>query len=1695
MVSVTSGGSGAQSFTVTNFGNTATNYALTVACSGNLTCGSGVPASVTVAAGASTAVGVSYTAGTGLGSGRILLRASPAGSAPADSGWLNVGVVVGGQANPVVEVGAVNPNGTLDRGGCFTAAGAPGVMYECGAFVTGHALPSLRTFGNDRAPALVYNSETAHPVLLISADVGLPNYAVKPDSVSAALTFNNYRQPLSIGIGTLTPGAVRRAAFSYDPGTSIATGLYGYTLEVSFWYGTTAHSTTAAGKVAIVNNAGSPFGVGWSLAGLSYVVSSGGDLLWVDGDGSTTVFHSTGVTGHWIGDALGQPDSLYTNGQGFIERDLKGGGKILLDANWREVAAVNRVGIGTTFEYDGSGRLAHIRTAHVLASGGLDPHLSYDFAYNTVYSSGAFLSAVQAPGLTPGTTRNVAFVVDTARNLTSITDPDSSVEQFEYNGPLAHMMSIVTDSRGSKTALGYTNPARTAWSVTRYGGGSVRNAQDVQVTYVDPRAWPLNYGLLDPAAWPGVYDGPKPVTDTADIVRVWLDRLGQPTKIRDPRFNETYLTRGDPRFPALVTQVDAPGAGGAPGGSVQGVGPRRVSLAYFNARGGLDSAVVKNPLGDGRDAVSRYAYEDALWPDFVTRATSPTGLVSLTGYDPAGNRSWQQVGTDTTRRTTFLYNAWGEVSGFRSARAAAAGEAMELMEYDTDRGNLQAVVSPLGVRTVYLKDGLGRDTLVFVPLDSVRDAYGAATGALLYQVQKNRYDIADRVRASVSIGPRMDFPVPAYSTATPWASVPAESVVVNNVYDAKHDLVAVSRTTWPDSAGVGTITTGYRYDALGRKVVEIPAMADSTRRDSTVYDAAGNVYQSITRRGKTITFTYDVLNRLTHRSVPADAAGTETRTDAPGPTWYFPFFVDSAGGTLNTTNHGSGTLAIPGEEASFSYDGAGNLTRAVNADAVVSRRYYPNGLLKTDTLKVRTYLGTDTTSHVYGLAYTYDLEGRRTQMDLPVNIVPYPGYAYGQTYHYDPTTGALDAIGHTDPAGGSFGYTYDTEGRLTTFSRNDFTEQHYYDADGRDTLRTEVKGSTGWQMHRDRTRYDLRGKQIRIATPSDSTINGYSGLGTLARSYHDAYSNSTPDQNESYTQDALGNQVTERQSSINGNQFQFDAATPITTRRYVPGTARLRGSSIGTSDSYLAGRDTTIYDDGGNRTWFFDSHGVSTPYPDSAYGIAGCSSGCETQSTSPATYVEWMRSWYGADDKLRFVDRRTCYVFQPDGHTPACNPNKEPMPNERPAFEEYRYDALGRRVLVRSRQHYACTTRCQSVVRRIVWDGDQVLAEIQAPGYTYTSATVMEQDVGFKVAAASAVVPDTSDVPPTTSTYYDGYYFGRVLYTHGPGIDHPLSIVRLEYSDSLPGPITIYPHENWNGAFDLGSYDSGSLNPPCKLLHSSGLTTPFQVFTPEPGGGGETKSIPTDTTSHCLKVDWPAPHLWLTNRIRENNMVGAESWNGSLIDGMRDATGQMYMRNRYYDPASGRFTQQDPIGLGGGLNTYGFGNGDPISYSDPFGLKVCFTGPKARQLAAVAMAATHTKFTLDKKNCAANIRATDARPSRMARGYIDLANRPENVSFAYGTGSQGGSGSGDEGILFIDKRDIGKQYGTQWESYGVCSGPPNAIYSQEAIIAHESGHGWAYYFHNNSKRDAVIWENEVHSREGRPQRSQSCHVK
>jgi RHS repeat-associated protein len=47
----------------------------------------------------------------------------------------------------------------------------------------------------------------------------------------------------------------------------------------------------------------------------------------------------------------------------------------------------------------------------------------------------------------------------------------------------------------------------------------------------------------------------------------------------------------------------------------------------------------------------------------------------------------------------------------------------------------------------------------------------------------------------------------------------------------------------------------------------------------------------------------------------------------------------------------------------------------------------------------------------------------------------------------------------------------------------------------------------------------------------------------------------------------------------------------------------------------------------------------------------------------------------------------------------------------------------------------------------------------------------------------------------------------------------------------------------------------------------------------------------------------------------------------------------LHVGHRYYDPATGRFLQRDPIGIGGGFNVYAYVGGRPTLRVDPSGLQ------------------------------------------------------------------------------------------------------------------------------------------------------------
>jgi RHS repeat-associated protein len=275
-------------------------------------------------------------------------------------------------------------------------------------------------------------------------------------------------------------------------------------------------------------------------------------------------------------------------------------------------------------------------------------------------------------------------------------------------------------------------------------------------------------------------------------------------------------------------------------------------------------------------------------------------------------------------------------------------------------------------------------------------------------------------------------------------------------------------------------------------------------------------------------------------------------------------------------------------------------------------------------------------------------------------------------------------------------------------------------------------------------------------------------------------------------------------------------------------------------------------------------------------------------------------SFYGADDKLLAVDWRVVG-------------NKK--------VEEFRYDPLGRRVWVRfiptcsgPGGEIGCITPS---VRRTIWDGTQELAEISAPADT-TNPALEELDENFPGLPHVAGAGPYGDPNP---------HYGRVVYSPGLAVDQPLSVTRYEYHDQ---PTTTATPLTWPTFTLMMFWDY-------RGAPAYGLFTDGAWAKPHTLGGGQTTcpQIGNDTPQRCVLFQWPMAQ---SAYDRNRGKIAWPVWHGSILRNKTNGTGHEYKRNRAYDGATGRFTQEDPIGLAGGLNLYGFANGDPVNFSDPFGL-------------------------------------------------------------------------------------------------------------------------------------------------------------
>jgi RHS repeat-associated protein len=1111
----------------------------------------------------------------------------------------------------------------------------------------------------------------------------------------------------------------------------------------------------------------------------------------------------------------------------------------------------------TTTFYWSSGRLDSLTVPPSAA------HLTWHFTY----TSGHLSSVTAPPG--PGGARTVTlYQSQSPARVDSIKDLDGTQEHFSYSGT-SHLVTSVKDPLGHSTTFSY-GTANTLASVT-----VPTDASHALVTSFLPGelAGLTGGAVVDPATVV------SQITAPGTLTTVSLDRFGQPLVIHAPYGETTTITRGDTRWPALATRVTAPNG--------------YTTAAAYDGSGRLVTDTALAPFG-GSNAITHYTYENRF--DQVTRVAGPTGEVWRATYDTLTGERLAEAVTDTGSlyETTYRYDPTCQM-----VRAVTAPlTPSDSVVYDP-RCNPQTVRSPGGAVTSILRAILGRVIRTTSPLGVV---------------DTTAYDVMDRVLAKRTTGPTQN-------------GVASQTVTVTMAYDALGRDTLVTRTMNPNPANLSALTTRTGFDWASRTVRETAPDGTSSL---THYNAAGDVDSVFTRLGDTttayaITMAYDSLHHLRARHVPQYVYALErigVGHDSLSEVWRYPYPLYH-----NVTGQTGYTALAEADSFVYATSGtaAGRMTHANNGDAKVTRVYYANGAIQSETDSVRTLAavgsGGDLTHHIYTERYAYDLAGRLTTLVVPPQLAPKvnlnnladPYYETAashvvlDTIRYSYLTGAAGtgALAETDGLlpGETFHYGYTPRGDLDTLTELSIVpdgptprlvhDTRGYNADGALLWHRVLRGTPAPDTLRDarfivdpegRVLADSDGAHYQAAIQPTSRLFLYSGLGQMVSSGYETRSTdgyTTLTAFEFVTMDPLGN-WTHRTNTADaefqapyGSGYQTGSGTHAAHYDAVSG--RLKGDTLDGSRT-----DTLRYDAAGNV------HALLT-----------------VNAGNPTQYDERV-SYYSLDGHVVAADARSGGGTTQVGHT---------------AFEEYRYDALGRRVWTRARRW--CSDQAgagnggdqswcdASTVRRTVWNGSQELAEIQMPATDSTPSDTVENDT-LPVHRRRDALFDTP--------YYDANrLYGVVLYVSGLTIDAPLGITRVHYADAS---------NDSTGAVAWAEYAPYSILP--QWNHDGRTDRAVMGGSAAPGQDNLCADVPT---GRCVVMAFDRGVFPF-----ERSGADPGTWQGTLLLDKADATGTYYRRNRSYDPNTARFTQEDPLGLGGGLNVYGFASGDPVDFSDPFGL-------------------------------------------------------------------------------------------------------------------------------------------------------------
>ena len=729
------------------------------------------------------------------------------------------------------------------------------------------------------------------------------------------------------------------------------------------------------------------------------------------------------------------------------------------------------------------------------------------------------------------------------------------------------------------------------------------------------------------------------------------------------------------------------------------------------------------------------------------------------------------------------------------------------------------------------------------------------------------------------------------------------------------------------------------------------------------YDKVGNRKKTVDPSGAETDFTYDGLDRLLTST--DDEAGVTTTT------------YDDDGRLLRRED-------ASGQFSTFGYDTRGRLITVTDAAGNITRTIYGTTSNGLDGL----IAAMEYPSHRE--EYKYDSRDRRTQV---IRIHP----AVGATPERRETTiSAFDAVGNliastdalgrstintydrrqrltesTDALGGKTRYAYDTrDNRLSLTDANDNTHRFTFDKLNRTLTEARPLGQTIRYV------YDPNGNlKERIDPLNQRAVYRYDDANRRDRTEYFETGATTPHKTVSFSFDER-NLPTGYDDGTTSAVYVYDDLGRKTGETVDYGNFNISHSysyyANGQKESYTAPDGTVI-------TYQYSPHGqlnrLTIPgegdivysnfkwtrpqtitYPGNTIRTVGYDALLRTKTIQVRNTQNQVLMDYGYDyDPVgNITEKRTEYGphrYQYDNLdrlTVADYPNGPQndqindsfAPNTFPfADDRYSYDLIGNRQ----------TDQAQTATTPWAYNGNNELLHAGFAAFDYNAAgsTIAERDPQTDAATRSYRYNSEERMSevrgeanqPIASYYYDP--MGRRLWkTLQPG---------AEGHSGAAGPETVYlaySDEGYAAEFTLPGEPAAApaAGPTASQYSNVWLYAPIAVWSTDPIASKAPAGWRYLQADHL-----GTPQLTINSAGTAGGQLRPAAFGSTLEQGDPQAlrfagqindreTGMHYNYFRDYEPDTGRYVESDPIGLRGGINMYGYVDGQPIRSKDRKGL-------------------------------------------------------------------------------------------------------------------------------------------------------------